>query len=58
MDGDTITTIIGQVPNLVIAIWVIINYQNTIKVLLDNQQKLVENLLALHPPADTESDKV
>lgn len=52
MTPEQISTVLGQVPNLIVAVWVIINYQNTIKQLLDNQQKLVEQLMALHPPQD------
>lgn len=51
MDGqafDVLTTI----PNLLIAVWVIWQYQATIRTLLENQQKLIDQLMALHPPQD------
>lgn len=51
----TLATVLTTIPNLAVAVWVIFNYQNTIKVLLDNQQKLIEQLMALHPPADEET---
>ena len=49
----TLSAIATTLPNLAIAVWVIMNYQTTIKALLDNQQKLIEQLMALHPPQDT-----
>jgi len=52
MDPTTIQAIATSLPNLIVAIWVILNYQQTIKTLLDNQQTLLEKFMALHPPAD------
>jgi len=49
MEIDT-GAILATVPNLVIAVWVILNDQRTITKLLENQQKLIEQLMALHPP--------
>jgi len=40
-----VSTIVTQLPNFAIAIWVIWNYQTTIKNLLDNQQKLLDQLM-------------
>jgi len=45
-----LSDIIPSIPNLAVAVWVIFNYQKTISNLLQNQQKLVEQLMALHPP--------
>jgi len=52
MDQSALSTLLAAVPNLAIAVWCIWNYQQTIKTLLDNQQKLVEQLMSLHPPQD------
>jgi len=52
MDTSTLAALIASVPNLAIAVWVIWQYQKTIDKLLVNQQKLIEQLMALHPPAD------
>lgn len=49
---DPFTTLLTTLPNLAIAVWVILQYQTTIKTLLDNQQKLIEQLMSLHPPQD------
>lgn len=50
---DIVTTILATAPNLVIAIWCIRQYQTTIERLLENQQKLIDQLMSLHPPQDT-----
>jgi len=47
-----LTTIITGLPNIAVAIWVIWNDRQTIKALLDVQQKMLESLMALHPPQD------
>lgn len=52
MTEQGILTVIATIPNLAIAIWVISQYMKTIDTLLQNQQKLVEQLMALHPPQD------
>jgi len=52
MDSQSLSTLLASVPNLAIAVWCIWQYQQTIKRLLDNQQKLIEQLMALHPPQD------
>lgn len=49
---QTVSTVLTTLPNLAIAVWVIWQYQGTIKTLLENQQKLVDQLMALHPPQD------
>lgn len=49
---DIVTTILATAPNLVIAIWCIRQYQTTIERLLENQQKLIDQLMSLHPPQD------
>ena len=38
-------TIITQLPNLGVAVWVLWQQQQTIKSLLDTQQKLIDRLL-------------
>ncbi len=40
-----ISTIITGLPNLAVAIWCIWNYQKTISGLLDQQSKLLDQLL-------------
>lgn len=47
---EALTLIVAQVPNLAIAVWCIWNYQRTITTLLANQQILISQLMALHPP--------
>lgn len=49
---ETALAVFATIPNLGIAVWVIWQYQGTIRTLLDNQQKLIEQLMALHPPQD------
>jgi len=39
------TTLLTQLPNIAIAVWCIYNYQQTIKGLLDQQNKLLDQLL-------------
>lgn len=43
---NLITALLAQLPNLAVAVWCIYNYQQTIKGLLDQQNKLIEQLLA------------
>jgi len=50
--NEIVSTVITTLPNLAIAVWVLIQYQKTIDKLLDNQQKLLDQLMALHPPQD------
>lgn len=43
---DTIlTALLTQLPNIAVAVWCIYNYQQTIKGLLDQQNKLLDQLL-------------
>lgn len=43
---DTVLTgLLTQLPNLAVAVWCIYNYQQTIKGLLDQQNKLLDQLL-------------
>lgn len=49
---DPLVALLATLPNLAIAIWCIRQYQQTIETLLLNQQKLIEQLLLEHPPAD------
>lgn len=51
-----ISALLATIPNLAIAIWVISAYQKTIGELLVNQKNLIDQLMALHPPADTKKD--
>jgi hypothetical protein len=39
------TSLLTQLPNLAVAVWCIYNYQQTIKGLLDQQNKLLDQLL-------------
>lgn len=48
---------VATIPNLAIAVWCILQYQQTIKTLLENQQKLIEQLMAMHPPQQKEDAK-
>jgi hypothetical protein len=50
MTPEMLATIFTGAPNFVIALWVIWNYQRTIDKLLQNQQSLLNQLMALHPP--------
>lgn len=46
---------LATLPNLAIAVWVIFSNQKTIGTLLENQQKLIEQLMALkRSPADAD----
>lgn len=56
IDSTSIQTILATLPNLVVAVWVIWQYQQTIKTLLENQQKLIDQLMSLHPPQDVEKE--
>lgn len=47
MPDPNTTSVLTMLPNLVIAVWVILNYQKTIAMLLENQQKLIDRLLAM-----------
>jgi len=38
-------TVLTQLPNLAVAVWCIYNYQQTIRGLLDQQNKLIEQLM-------------
>jgi hypothetical protein len=40
-----VTGLLTQLPNLAVAVWCIYNYQQTIKGLLDQQNKLLDQLL-------------
>lgn len=40
-----LTALLTQLPNLAVAVWCIYNYQQTIKGLLDQQNKLLDKLL-------------
>lgn len=40
-----VTALLTQLPNIAVAVWCIYNYQQTIKTLLENQQKLLDQLL-------------
>lgn len=51
---QTVSTVLTTLPNLAIAVWVIWQYQGTIKTLLENQQKLIDQLMSLHPPQDAD----
>ncbi len=42
---NLVQTIITQIPNLGVAVWMLWQQQQTIKSLLDTQQKLIDRLL-------------
>jgi len=46
MTPDLVTNLLTQVPNFAIAVWCISNYQATIKQLIDQENKLLDQLLA------------
>lgn len=54
MTEAILTTIVAIVPNLAVAVWVIWRDSKTIERLLENNQKLIEQLMSLHPPAGEE----
>lgn len=43
--NDLLQTVVTQLPNLGVAVWMLWQQQGTIKSLLDNQQKLIDRLL-------------
>lgn len=49
-----ISAILDSLPAIGFAIFIVINQQSTIKTLLENQQKLIDQLMALHPPQTKE----
>lgn len=58
---ELLKQMVTGLPNFAVAVWVILQYQNTIRTLLDNQQKLIDQLMARHSPQDlvkTELDRV
>lgn len=42
---NLVSTIITQLPNLGVAVWMLWQQQQTIKAMLDNQTKLIDRLL-------------
>jgi len=42
---ETVQTIITQLPNLAVALWMLYQQQLTIKSLMDNQSRLIDRLL-------------
>jgi len=50
---DMLKTMITQLPNLMVAVWMLWQQNQTIKSLLDNQQRLLDRLLSEddHPPS-------
>lgn len=49
-----ISTLLDSLPAIGFAIFIVVNQQGTIKTLLENQQKLIDQLMALHPPQTKE----
>lgn len=52
-----LTALLATLPNLAIAIWCIRENQETIRLLLANQQRLIDQLMSLHPPQTEEDAK-
>ena len=48
---------LAALPNFAFAAFTIIRQDRTITTLLDNQQKLIDQLMALHPPQSKEDAK-
>jgi len=48
----TLDAVLKQIPDFAIAVWCIWNYQRTIANLLTQQNSLINQLMALHPPQD------
>lgn len=42
---NLVSTIVTQLPNLGVAVWMLWQQQQTIKAMLDNQTKLIDRLL-------------
>lgn len=42
---NLVSTIVTQLPNLGVAVWMLYQQQQTIKAMLDNQTKLIDRLL-------------
>lgn len=53
---DLVSTIIAGVPNLAIAVWCIWNYQKTIDKLIDQENKLLDQLLVRVSSDDKKQD--
>jgi len=51
MSSDIVTAVISGLPNLAVAIWCIWNYQKTIDKLIDQENKLLDQLLVRLPLA-------
>ena len=45
MSPDFLTSLVSSLPNLAVAIWCIWNYQKTIEKLIDQENKLLDQLL-------------
>lgn len=52
-----IAALVAGAPNLVVAIWMLSRQDKRIDDLLEAQKWLIEQLMALHPPQDQETDR-
>lgn len=48
---------LATIPNLIIAVWTIRNYQQVIDRLLDHSEKVTNILMAMHPPQEAGDGK-
>jgi hypothetical protein len=55
MTDQLLSSLALGIPNFLFAVLMYYFFSRTVTKLLDNQQKLVEYLLSLHPPADPAS---
>jgi len=53
--GAALATLIASTPNIVVAVWVIIQQNKRIDELLASQKWVLEQLMQLHPPQDVDS---
>ena len=58
MSSDIVTAVISGLPNLAVAIWCIWNYQKTIDKLIDQENKLLDQLLVRVSSDDTSRSNV
>lgn len=52
---EMLKTMLTQLPNLAVAVWMLYSQQVTIKNLLDNQQRLIDKLMTY---IDADKDRV
>lgn len=55
---EFIQSLITQIPNLAVAVWVIRRDGITIEKLLEIEKWMIEQLMALHPPQDVTPEQI